>query len=290
MAEPLYEDRRVFRDGPAPAFGRGPVPAGARPVPRALSEHQAAHTVGVLPAVQSLLYMIVVALFLMTFTVQPIRIPSSSMEPTLLVGDFLLLDKQAVASDDWGIFPPAGIERGDVVVFHDPVDDPAIHLVKRVIGVPGDRLHLRDGIVYLNGRPLKESYAVHRPAPADTFRDDFPTLQSRDADVNTDWWIKLRGLVHGGELTVPIGSYFVMGDNRNDSEDSRYWGFVPRNAIVGKPVLIYFSWNQQRAEESLANLGGENPKGLGRNPIKPAVSAHSPIDFARWDRTFRVIR
>ena len=136
---------------------------------------------GLLPAVQSLLYVLVFALFLIAFTVQPIRIPSSSMEPTLLVGDFLLLDKQSVAGDAHGLLPPTGIDRGDVVVFHDPVEDPSIHLVKRVIALPGDRVHLRNGVVFLNGAPLTERYAVHRGPGPDRFRDDFPTLTSRDA-------------------------------------------------------------------------------------------------------------
>jgi signal peptidase I len=245
--------------------------------------------VGVLPAVQSLLYVLVVALFLITFTVQPIRIPSSSMEPTLLVGDFLLLDKQAVAGDAGGVLPPSDIQRGDVVVFHDPVDDPSIHLVKRVIGLPGDRLHLRDGVVYLNGQALRESYAVHRPAAPDTFRDDFPLLETLDAGVDPNWWIRLRGLVHHGEVTVPAGQYFVLGDNRNDSEDSRYWGFVPRNAIVGKPVLIYFSWRAPDADDSLAE-GTARPSGTNPSATNRSGTNRGPTDFARWERTFRAVR
>ena len=239
------------------------------------------HPIGILPSIQSLIYVLVVALFLMTFTVQPIRIPSPSMEPTLLVGDFLLLDKQAVASAAHGILPPATIDRGDVVVFHDPVDDPSIHLVKRVIALPGDRIHLRDGIVYLNGTPQNESYAVHRQTARDTFRDDFPNLQTMDAGVNPNWWIRLRALAHAGDVTVPPDSYFVMGDNRNNSEDSRYWGFVPRQAIVGKPVVIYFSWRQPNIEED------ENSSPLQR--VQEAGTVQSRSNFARWDRTFRVI-
>jgi signal peptidase I len=302
---------RTHTDGPPPAFGSAPRPETIRqPLPAAQLH---THPVGVLPAVQSLLYVLVAALFLMTFTVQPIRIPSSSMEPTLLVGDFLLLDKQSasdpqpvtdthsLSADPWGILPPSGIERGDIVVFHDPVDDPAIHLVKRVIGLPGDRLHLRDGVVYLNGRPLQESYAVHRTeaqvtartAAVDTFRDDFPLMETMDAGVDPAWWVRLRGLVHGGDVTVPPGNYFVMGDNRNDSEDSRYWGFVPRNAIVGKPLLIYFSWNvPSNMPETGADLpndpGANNPTGLALIRNVPVNSG--PTDFARWDRIFRVVR
>ena len=242
-------------------------------------------TVGVLPAVQSLLYVLVVSLFLMAFTVQPIRIPSESMEPTLLVGDFLLLDKQA-AGRGGGVMPPAGIERGDVVVFHDPVDDSSVHLVKRVIGLPGDRIHLRDGVVYRNGTALKESYAVYRRSGRDVFRDDFPSLLTMDPGVNPNWWIRLRTLARDGDVTVPADSYFVMGDNRNNSEDSRYWGFVPGQAIVGKPVLVYFSWKQRGEDEMPAEMPNQTP---GKSVQTGSSFAGRP-DFARWDRTFRVIR
>ena len=251
------------------------------PVARQVEMHPA---VGVLPAVQSLLYVLVVSLFLMTFTVQPIRIPSESMEPTLLVGDFLLLDKQA-AGGGGGVMPPAGIGRGDVVVFHDPVDDPSIHLVKRVIGLPGDRIHLRDGVVYRNGAALKEDYAVYRRSGRDVFRDDFPSLRTMDPGVNPNWWIQLRTLARDGEVTVPADSYFVMGDNRNNSEDSRYWGFVPRQAIVGKPVMIYFSWKQPGDDELPAGVANQT---MVKSVQTGSMSGGRP-DFARWDRTFRVI-
>jgi signal peptidase I len=236
------------------------------------------HAVGFLPAFQSMLYVLIVALFVMTFTVQPIRIPSSSMEPTLLVGDFILMDKGTVEGNAGGLLPPVRIDRGDVVVFHDPVDDPSVHLVKRVIGVPGDRIHLRDGVVYRNGQRLSESYAVYREAAEDRYRDDFPDLKTMQPSVNANWWIRLRSLVHDGEVTVPPGCYFVMGDNRNDSADSRYWGFVPRDAIVGKPVLIYFSFRQPGSD------GGVN---LG--PLHANFAA-AKSSFARWDRTLRVVR
>ena len=240
------------------------------PVPLQIHPH-----VGILPAVQSLLYVLIVSLFLMTFTVQPIRIPSGSMEPTLLVGDFLLLDRQSTASDRTWLLPATHLERGDVVVFHDPVDDPSVHLVKRIIGLPGDRIHLRDGLVYRNGEPLHEAYAVHRRTPPDTYRDDFPSLQTVDAGVNPAWWARLRSIARNGEVTVPADSYFVMGDNRNDSEDSRYWGFVPRQNIVGKPLMVYFSLKQAVAED-------------GGNPAAPQ-NVDSKSGFARWERTFRVI-
>ncbi|NYF88308.1 signal peptidase I [Tunturiibacter empetritectus] len=246
----------------------------------------------VFTALQSLLHLIVIAIFIITFCVQPFRIPSESMESTLLVGDFLLVDKQAVAPDGAGtLLPTAAIHRGDVIVFHDPVDA-TLHLVKRVIGLPGDHLRLRDGRVYINGHALTEPYAVYRPSPPDNFRDNFPRLQSADPEIDSHWWIRMRSLIENNELIIPIGNYFVLGDNRNDSEDSRYWGFVPREAIVGKPLLIYFSLQPHEADDT---------DGYGGNDASIAQSAtattrrhpgkiDSVVDFARWGRTFQVVR
>jgi signal peptidase I len=232
---------------------------------------------GFLQAFQSLVKLIVIALFIITFSVQPFRIPSASMEPTLLIGDFLLVDKQVGLEAPPRIFAPASeIHRGDVVVFHYPVDA-SLHLVKRVIGLPGDRLRMRDGHVFINGAALSEPYAVYRPAEPDGYRDDFPRLLSADPDIDSRWWIQMHALVAHGELTVPADNYFVLGDNRNDSEDSRYWGFVPRAAIVGKPLLIYFSLKQP----------GEMPDSLP-GPSTQHSSASDPlVDFARWDRVMR---
>jgi signal peptidase I len=231
---------------------------------RRFAQHHPPQPVGILPAAQSLLSVLVVALFLTTFTVQPIRIPSGSMEPTLLVGDFLLLDRQATSGDNLLLMPPTGVRRGDVVVFHDPVDDPSVHLVKRVIGLPGDHIYLRNNRVFVNGRALKEPYAVYRASLPDGYRDEFPNLATMDARVDPAWWIRLRGLVRDGEITVPASDYFVLGDNRNESDDSRYWGFVPRSYMVGEPVMVYFSYRQP---------GGADWK-----------------SFARWDRMFHPIR
>jgi signal peptidase I len=228
---------------------------------------------GLLPAIQSLTLMLVVAIFFTTFCVQPVRIPSASMEPTLLVGDFLLLNKRPILGTASGLLPPDVIHHDDVIVFHDPAEDSTAHLVKRVIGLPGDRIHLRDGVVYRNGVPLSEPFTVHRASPADFYRDDFPDLQTLDLRVTPAWWIALRRLAPDGELTVPPDNYFVLGDNRNDSEDSRYWGFVPRATIVGKPELIYFSLRQP-----------DNPP-----DVDALRSIPGPFGFARWGRTFHVI-
>ena len=265
----------------------------ARPAVRHSESHTFMH------AAQSLLYIIIVAIFIITFAVQPFRIPSESMEPTLLVGDFLLVAKQQFPFPKDALpFPSTPIKRGDVIVFHYPID-PSIHLVKRVIGMPGDHLRLRDGHVYINGQSLVEPYAVYKPGPADNYRDNFPRLANPDPDVASNWWIEMKSLVNHGELTVPPRSFFVLGDNRNDSEDSRYWGFVPASAIVGKPLLIYFSLNQPSRDEGLED--DDDASSATETPTTPHASAlprprpkqsdvfPGILNFARWDRTLRVI-
>ncbi len=197
---------------------------------------------GLLSTLKSILEIIVFAAFIVTFIVQPFRIPSGSMEPTLRVGDFLLVDKQSYgpAGELDRLLPPARVQRGDLVVFHYPVD-PRLHLVKRVVGLPGDRIRMREGRLLVNGQVLMEPYAFYSPSRPNGFRDDFPSLLEADPNVDLRWWIRLRGSAQDGEVVVPPQEYFVLGDNRNDSEDSRYWGFVPRSAIVGRPLLVYFT-------------------------------------------------
>jgi signal peptidase I len=242
---------------------------------------------GILHSIQSLLVIMVIAIFIITFCVQPFRIPSGSMEPTLLIGDFLLVNKQSTTPglSNW-IFPAPDIRRGEIVVFHYPVD-PTMHLVKRVIGLPGDHIKLRNGRVYINDQPLFEPYAMYLPGPLDNYRDNFPNLQSADPSVDSRWWIRMHRLIDNGELIVPADNYFVLGDNRNDSEDSRYWGFVPRDAIVGNPILIYFSLQQ--------NGGGDGITYAQPSAATPLRRRHStPVDaladFARWGRTLQIVR
>jgi signal peptidase I len=256
--------------------------------PSSSPAHSSHHKIGVLPAFQSLLHLIVIAIFIITFCAQPFRIPSESMESTLLVGDFLLVNKQASspnADGSAGLLPSGSIHRGDIVVFHDPVDA-TLHLVKRVIGLPGDRLRLHSGSVFINGHALNEPYAVYRPSPPDNFRDNFPRLQSADPEIDSHWWIRMRSLIDNGELIIPTGNYFVMGDNRNDSEDSRYWGFVPREAIVGKPLLIYFSLQQHDTDDT-ATL---TQQALADQRRQQPSKIDSIVDFARWSRIFQIVR
>ena len=188
------------------------------------------------------LEILVIATFIVTFIVQPFRIPSASMQPTLFAGDFGLADKQSFEPEGplSHLLPPAQVARGDLMVFHYPVD-PRVYLVKRVVGVPGDRIRLRAGHVWINEQPIAEPYAFYSPAQANPFRDDFPWLPPVDPALAPPWWGQLRRAMHDGEVTVPAGQYFVLGDNRNDSEDSRYCGFVPGSEIVGRPLLVYFS-------------------------------------------------
>jgi len=136
--------------------------------------------------------------------------------------------------------PYQRIARKDIIVFHYPVD-PRQHFVKRVIGVPGDRLKLINKKVYINGKPLDEPYVRVLEPPNNVFRDDFPRVDVPAYGLEGKWWLQMRKLVEDGELIVPEGNYFVMGDNRDDSQDSRYWGFVPQENIIGRPLVIYWS-------------------------------------------------
>jgi signal peptidase I len=196
----------------------------------------------VLQYVQFSLVALTIALFVITFIVQAFRIPSGSMEDTLLVGDYLLVDKTRFGPAGlWqSILPYRPIHRGDIIVFHYP-EDTAQHFVKRVIGLPGDRIRMWHGHVSIDGHALSEPYAVFKETVSDPFRDNFPGGDWRDESVSRSWAAQMRTLVRDGELTVPRDCYFALGDNRDQSLDSRYWGFVPRQNITGRPLLIYFS-------------------------------------------------
>lgn len=229
-------------------------------------------------ALQALLSIIIVAIFIVTFAVQPFRIPSASMVPTLLVGDFLLVNKQTGDRDALPL-PSGAIHRGDIIVFHFP-SNPSVHLVKRVIGLPGERVRMRDDHVFINGQVLKEPYAVYRSSPRDAFRDDFPHLTTTDPDVDSRWWMQLRRLEDHGELRIPAKNYFVLGDNRNNSEDSRYWGLVPVGAIIGKPLLVYLSLREPETDE-------EEPDDRRSANLGLLSNLRS---LARWRRALHIVR
>ena len=235
-------------------------------------------------ALASLLSTVVVALFLLTFVLQPFLIPSESMERTLLVGDFLLVNKQVFApagsagSPDRWILPYREVRRGDIIVFHHPSPP---YLIKRVLGVPGDRIRMEDTRVLVNGVTVAEPYAVYEPAPPNPFRDNFPARIYTDPNVDPGWWEQLQSLTHNGELVVPPGEYFVLGDNRNHSKDSRYWGLVPRDAIVARPLVIYFSLRRP----STTDTGPAADDRLGHG----GEVAGRLNSFARWHRIFQVV-
>lgn len=211
----------------------------------------------------SLARLTVLSLFVVTFLSQPSQIPTGSMEPTMLVGDYVLVNKQVFAPAGYWrwLLPYRDPVRDDIIVFHYPVD-PRELLVKRIVALPGDRLHMHRGAVVLNGRLVQEPFAAYSPSPRSRYRDEFPALDHTDPAVEAAWWIELRRYVRGGDLPVPEGRYFAMGDNRNNSQDSRFWGFVPRSAILGEPLLVYLSVDatdaasrgRLRAERSLRVL------------------------------------
>ena len=228
---------------------------------------------------------ILLLLFGTTTLVQAFVIPTGSMEDTLLIGDHLLVDKLAYApagSVSRFILPYEQPKHGDIIVFRYPADISQT-FVKRVIGVPGDHLKMINRIVYRNGIQLNEPYVYHK-FPYDPNRDNFPGDPTAFADglqaqLQHDM---LDNHVTGGEVVVPPNSYFAMGDNRDNSLDSRYWGFVPRDNIIGKPLMIYWSYRA-----STEDLAGSTVGSLFGHFVD--LGEHF-FTRTRWDRTFRVIR
>ena len=222
---------------------------------------------------------IILLLFGTSFLVQAYVIPTGSMEDTLLVGDHLLVDKLAYAppggSPGAHLLPYREPQRGDIIVFRYPVDIGQT-FVKRCIGVPGDRIRLIDKNLILNGKAVNEPYVYHKADFFDPYRDEFPIPNVHIPSPASDM---LRNHVVNGEVVVPAGNYFAMGDNRDLSSDSRYWGFVPRANIVGKPLLIY--WSYEASTEDLTNTG------ISLRHIFDLVE-HFPTK-TRWKRTFRLI-
>jgi len=189
---------------------------------------------------ESLVIAVVLALFVRTWVFQAFKIPSGSMEPNLLIGDHLIVNKMQFAPTtgplERTILPHREIRRGDIIVFKSP-EEPERDLIKRVIGLPGDRLELRQKQMYVNGVALDEPYTQLLEPP--------PTA---DAPPSTDVRVQY------GPVTVPDGQYFMMGDNRDNSQDSRYWGFLPASYVKGRALFIYFSLNPNAAVTDI--LGG----------------------------------
>ena len=247
-------------------------------------------------ALASICSVLVVGLFILTFLAQNYVIPSGSMENTLLVGDHLVVDKiTLMPSASWmPLIRYREPRRGDIVVFIKPVYqlgiDPTdadgtpqyIPLVKRLIGVPGDHIHLRNGIV--NGVAQPAGFA--QPTTTDNFNeflDDFPAVPPAEVPGSTESWaVNFSSYIQDSDLVVPPGMYFMMGDNRHNSLDSRFWGFVPRANILGRPLFNY--WSFKATEARLEQTGFVN---------KLAWIGHVLVHFfpdTRWKRTFHVVR
>lgn len=221
---------------------------------------------------------IILLLFGTTFLIQAYVIPTGSMEDTLLVGDHLLVDKLADAppgSVTSHLLPYREPHRGDIIVFRYPVDISQT-FVKRCIGVPGDHIRLVDKNLILNGKAVKEPYVYHKAEYFDPYRDEFPIPNVHIPSPASDM---LRNHVVNGEVVVPPGYYFAMGDNRDFSSDSRYWGFVPRANIIGKPLIIY--WSYDAPTEDLTNTT------ISVRHILDLLE-HFPTK-TRWKRTLRLI-
>jgi signal peptidase I len=236
-------------------------------------------------AAASICSVLVVGLFILTFLAQNFVIPSGSMEKTLLVGDHLVVDRITLA-------PPAKWmplvhyrepKRGDIVVFLKP-GEPDLFLVKRLVGVPGDHIHLRNGIVIINGVAQSEPHA--EPVTLENhqdFLDEYPSVPpSVDGGATETWAVDFPNHIENGELVVPPGKFFMMGDHRHNSLDSRYWGFVPRENIVGRPLFNYWSFITPDNQYEQPGIG---------NSV--AWMGHVVLHFfteTRWSRTFNPVR
>jgi signal peptidase I len=234
----------------------------------------------------SLAELLVIVLFLMTFVLQNFEIPSSSMEDTMLIGDHVFVNREQFApATHWlgPLLPYRDVRRNDIVVFLSP-EEQGLFVVKRIIGIPGDRIHLRDGVVYRNGQKLDEPYARHKLADYNPYRDNFPALPPSEmyGVRNEKWQEELASHLEAGDIVVPAESYFAMGDNRDVSYDSRYWGFIPRKNVIGRPMFIYWSFvtppNQYLMRDASDRIG---------------FIAHIVLHFfdeTRWSRTLRILK
>ncbi len=222
---------------------------------------------------------IIILFFCSATLVQAFVIPTGSMQDTLLVGDHLLVDKLAYAPPgpiSKYLLPYEEVKRGDIIVFRSPADL-KMTLVKRCMGVPGDRIKLVNKQVVLNGKRLNEPYVIHSTAYLDDYRDNFPS--EPNVRLNEGGQDMLEHHAMNGEVLVPPGNYFAMGDNRDNSLDSRYWGFVPRENIIGKPVLVY--WSYDAPTEALLNPG------VGMDHLLDMMGHF--FTKTRWQRTFMLV-
>jgi len=204
---------------------------------------------------------ILVVLILRSFIVEPFRIPSGSMIPSLLVGDFILVDKRAYGLRSpvgfWQITDGAPPERGDVAVFRFPLD-PSKDFIKRVVGLPGDHIVYRDKQLHINGElvPLKPAGVARVPGlPGGVVERYIETLGEHRHPIIINPNAPSRAI----DFVVPEGEYFVMGDNRDGSDDSRRWGSVPERNLVGRAFLIWMNWNSERGRPDFSRIGSTIP-------------------------------
>jgi signal peptidase I len=222
---------------------------------------------------------VLLLLFLTTTLVQAFVIPTGSMEDTLLVGDHLLVDKLSYAPSgpvSKHLLPYLPVKRGDIIVFRYPVDIQQT-FVKRCMGVPGDHIRMVNKQLFLNGVKLDEPYKVNKTEYIDSYRDNFPG--EPNANVYPGAIDMLEHHVVNGEVVVPANFYFAMGDNRDSSLDSRYWGFVPRENIIGKPLVIYWSYAATTDQLSNSSISLTHVVDLAQNFFSKT----------RWRRTFMLI-
>jgi len=219
---------------------------------------------------ESIVIAVILALFIRTFVVQAFKIPTGSMEENLLIGDHLLVNKFVFSPTrsavERALLPVGTIRRGEVLVFKYP-EDPERDFIKRVIGLPGEKVELKDKKVYINDKALDEPYVHFLQPPG----------QSSEFHEVTSFDVRERY----GPVTVPTDHYFVMGDNRDNSQDSRYWGFLPRDNVKGKALVIYWSYESER-EDYVEDGPAAVIKGL------VSVFAHF-FTRTRWDRMFHQI-
>jgi signal peptidase I len=245
-----------------------------------------------LESLASICTVLAIGLFLMTFVFQNYVIPSGSMESTLLIGDHVFVDRMTLAPPtSWAPFVRyREVRRGDVIVFMKPnAEIPDLVLVKRAIGIPGDKIHLEHGIVYLNGKPQDEPYAHLPRNDGDTddmyqpARDDFPRFGAPPG--STELWAQDEpGHLDGQDLVVPAGKVFAMGDNREHSLDGRFWGFVPRENIMGRPMFNYWSF------ESAGTDLDPSQATMGSRVSSFFMTALHFFDKTRWSRTLHLIK
>jgi signal peptidase I len=233
----------------------------------------------------SLAAVLVTGLFIITFVLQAFEIPSSSMEETLLIGDHVFVNRiQFAPKSSWvgPLMPYRDVHFRDIVVFLSP-EEPGLFVVKRIIGLPGDRIHLRNGVVYRNGEALDEPYVLHDRDTDDAYRNNFPSVPPSDEyGVYANWIAHMETYVQGGDLVVPPGHYFAMGDHRGVSLDSRYWGFIPKENVIGRPMFVYWSFETPENQYRKTSWGD-------RMLFLSKVVIHF-FDETRWKRTLRVIK